>query len=293
MWPNNFTQHALCGSAPRTSSLRAYLPVDALRAIIPLANIAKCGTLAEITIAKNIMTIIFAGHFTVGEKLNKTQLKCVEAAKKINGDLAVLVNDIDFKRKLQFFEIGGKEMVIRHYGSRKKCGTTAPLCELPEYDELPNLIDWNFYEMALAKIKESKLKIDEVLRKEIIPQAIKQRLADYKIDAKIFTERELRNVASIRLSNSRRNGAKSWIPLLKKTKILKDVKANISKIPVCGAIMLALYEKISEAGYISLVQLYAEEDKKAIENGTSLCATLHHHFPEDKRWGLKIKNQYF
>ena len=209
------------------------------------------------------MTIIFAGHFTVGEKINESQIKSIEAAKKINGDLAVLVNDIDFKRKLQFFEIGGKDMVIKHYGSRKKCGTTAPLCELPEYNELPNLIDWDFYEMALAKIKKVKLKIDEVLRKEIIPQAIQQRLTEYKIDAKIFTERELRNVASIRLSNSRRNGTKSWIPLLEKANLLKDVKASVSEIPVCRAIMLALYEKLSEAGYISLVQLYAKEDKKS------------------------------
>lgn len=239
------------------------------------------------------MTIIFAGHFTIGEKINESQIKSIESAKKINGDLAILVNDIDFKRKLQFFDIGGKEMVIRHYGSRKKCGTTAPLCDLPEYNELPNLIDWAFYEMALAKIKRSKLKIDEVLRKEIIPQAIKQRLAEYKIDAKIFTERELRNVASIRLTNSRRNGSKSWIPLLEKANISKDVKASISKIPVCGAIMLALYEKLSEASYISLIQLYSEEDKKAIENGTKLCATLHQHFPEDKRWGIEIKNKYF
>lgn len=234
------------------------------------------------------MTIIFAGHFTVGEKINESQLKSIKEAIKTNGDLAILVNDIDFKRKLQFFEIGGKKMVIRHYGSRKKCGTTAPLCELPEYDELPNLIDWDFYEMALAKIKSSNLKIDEVLRKEIIPTAIEKRLKQYKISnniTKIFTERELRNVASIRLANSRRNGEKSWIPLLE--------KANISKIPVCGAIMLALYEKLSKAGYISLVQLYAKEDMKAIENGTKLCSTLHKHFPEDKRWAIKIENKYF
>lgn len=242
------------------------------------------------------MTIIFAGHFTVGEKINDAQIKSIDAAKNINGDLAILVNDIDFKRKLQFFEIGGKDMVIRHYGSRKKCGTTAPLCELLEYNELPNLIDWAFYEMALAKIKKSKLKIDEVLRKEIIPLAIEQRCREYKIDestTKIFTERELRNVASLRLANSRKNGEKSWIPLLEKADILKDVKTSTSGIPVCGAIMLALYEKLSEAGYVSLVQFYAKEDKKAIENGTHLCATLHQHFPEDKRWSIKIKNKYF
>lgn len=143
------------------------------------------------------------------------------------------------------------------------------------------------------KIKKSKSKIDELLRKVIIPQAIKQRLVEYKINAKVFTERELRNVASIRLANSRKGGTKSWIPLLEEANILKEVKASISKIPVCGAIMLALYEKLSEAGYLSLTQLYAEEDKKAIENGTMLCAKLHQQFPKDKRWAIKIQNKYF
>jgi hypothetical protein len=242
------------------------------------------------------MKIIFAGHFTVGEKINKAQLKSIEAAKKISGDFAILVNDIDFKRKLQFFEIGGKEMVIRHYGSRKKCGTTAPMCELPEYKELPELIDWAFYKTALAKIKNSKPGLDEVLRKEIIPLAIEQRLKAYKINSKsvkIFTERELRNKAGIRMISSRRNGGKSWITLLEKAKILKDVKACVSKIPVCGAIMLGLYEKLSDAGYTSLIQLYAKEDKPAIENGTKLCAILHKNFPKDPRWSIKIENKYF
>jgi hypothetical protein len=242
------------------------------------------------------MKIIFAGHFTVVEKINKAQLKSVEAAKKISGAFAILVNDIDFKRKLQFFEIGGKEMVIKHYGSRKKCGATAPLCELPEYKELAGLIDWDIYKTALAKIKKSKSGIDEVLRQEIIPLAIEQRLKAYKIShkpVKIFTERELRNKAGIRMIGSRRNGGKSWIPLLEKTKILKDVKACISKIPVCGAIMLALYEKLSDAGYTSLIQFYAKEDKPAIENGAELCGILHKFFPKDPRWSIKIVNKYF
>lgn len=253
-------------------------------------------TLCKITVNKNIMKIIFAGHFAIGEKINEDQLKSIDAAKNINGDLAILVNDIDFKRKLQFFDIGGKEMVIKHYGSRKKCGATAPLCELPEYNKLPNMIDWDFYKMALTKIKKSKLTIDEVLRKEIIPIAIEQRLKEYKIEkatTKIFTERELRNIASSRLDSSRKTGEKSWIPLLEKVNIIEDITANISKIPVCGSIMLALYEKLSESGYVSLIHIEPEENKKAIENGIKLCAILHSHFPKDKRWNIKIENKSF
>ena len=242
------------------------------------------------------MTIVFAGHFTIGEKTNNTQLKTIAEAKKVGGDFAILVNDIDIKRKLQFFRIGGKEMVIRHYVSRRKCGTAAPLCALPEYTKLPDIIDWDFYEAASAKIKKSKTNICEILRKKIIPEAIQKRLIEYRLpqkSVKIFTERELRNFASERLRGSRQNGKKSWIPLLKKVDILKDVQANISKIPLCGAIMLALYEKVSKAGYESIIEFCAKEDKNAIENGRKLCAKLHRKFPKDVRWKLNMKFKYF
>lgn len=240
--------------------------------------------------------IIFAGHFTIGEKTTNAQMQSIQVAQENSGDLAILVNDIDFKRKIRFYEIGGKDMVIKHYGSRKKCGNTLPLCDLPEYSSIPKLIDWEFYDMTLTKIKESKLSIDEILRKEIIPLAIKQKAEEYQIDQKrlkIFTERELRNLAGTRLSSSRKNGIKSWIPLAEKAGVLKELKSNISNIPICSSIMLALYEKLSESGYSSLKQFYTKEDEAAIENGRRLCRRLHNYNAKDPRWNIEIENKYF
>lgn len=242
------------------------------------------------------MKIIFAGHFTIGEKISPTHLKTILEAKKLNGDLAILLNDIDFKRKLQFFDIGGEEMVLKHYGSRKKCGTTKPLCQLPEYHELPDLIDWNFYKIALKKIKKSSSKIEEVLRTEIVPMAINSALKLYglnKNSVKIFSEHQLRNRASLRLANRKKNSKNSWLPILKKTKILEEVRASISKIPVCSGIQLALFEKISEKGYSSLTELCAKADQKAIEKGLKLCRILNRNYPRDPRWSIKSEYLYF
>lgn len=241
------------------------------------------------------MTIVFAGHFTVGEKIQPIQLKCIAAAQKLNGDIAILVNDLDVKRKIQFFDTGGQKMVIKHYGARKKCGANAQLCKLPEFDELPKLIDWNFYEEVLKTIKNSDQNINDVLRKNIIPHEIVKRLHEYGLDpekTQVFTERELRNTASWRISNSKRNKPKSWRPMLESAGLLTNVKSSISNIPICGAIMLALFEKVALQGYTQIIQIDAEDDRYANENGTKLCRTLNQHFPADKRWTIAIENYY-
>lgn len=242
------------------------------------------------------MKIIFAGHFTIGENPNKTQLKTISEAKKLKGDLAILVNDLDLKRKLQFFKLGGKKMVLKHYGSRKKCGTTKPLCELPEYDNLPKIIDWNFYKKALAKIEKSSLPIDQALKEQIIPEQIQSRLKSYRVKSnsvKIFTERELRNRASLRLANREKNSKNSWLPQLEKLGILEEVRNSISKIPTCGGIQLALFEKASGLRYKNLTEIAAKDDRPAIKNGLKLKKLLNLHYPNDQRWQIETKFLYF
>ena len=242
------------------------------------------------------MTITFAGHFTIGEKINETQLKTIREAKKSNKKLAILINDLDFKRKLQFFDIGGKNLLLRHYGARKKCGTTQPLCMLPEFKKIPGMIDWKLFNFALKEFKKTNLEIDEFIQTKVVPLAIARALEKYKLNkdaVQVFTERELRNKASKRLSGSRSKGEKSWVPLLEKTNTLNKVRSNISKIPVCSGIMLALYEKLSEAGYDSLIELCHKDDKKAIKNALCIYKELHHTFPKDPRWCLKTKYIYF
>lgn len=242
--------------------------------------------------------IIFAGHFAIGERSNVVQKNTIEQAKKMDGDLAILVNDLDVKRKILYYQIGGREMLIKYCGRRKRCGVTQPLCELPEFDELPKIIDWDFYESALRKIIElnSKEEIDELLREKIISDYVQKRLEYYKLDSSqvlILTERRLRNIAGTRMSNSGRNKKSSWLSLFEKAGVVDEVQAHVSKIPICVGLSVALYETAVKAGYEYLVELAETRDKKSVEKGFALYASLHDNFPDDPRWKLKIENYFF
>lgn len=242
------------------------------------------------------MTIIFSGHFSIGETVNGIQLKTVEAAKKIDGRFGLIVNDIDLKRRLQFYRMGGREMVIKHYGGRKKCGTTAPLCELPDYETLPELIDWDFYDSALSVLQNSNTDMTEVLRLKIVPTEIQKRLELYGLpaDMLVYSERALRNLAGNRLSSAKRKMKQtSWLPFLEKIDLLDSVQAPISKIPTCGGIMLALFEKLSKERFSKIVQCIDKADQYAFDNGRELCETLHRYFPEDPRWNFEFEHRYF
>lgn len=240
------------------------------------------------------MTIVFAGHFTVGEKISAVQLATIDRAKKSGAELGIVVNDIDIKRKLLFFKSGGRDSVIRHYLSRRKCGVTAPLCDVPTAVEIGALIDWDFYQNAT--LAGGNLNTESAIRTELVPAVIAQRLHAYGLDlaeVKVFTERGLRNLANARLLDSRKKGPKSWLPQLQDIDELANVQARLSQVPTCGGIMLALYEKVADLGFSKLIQLYSDQDRGAIENGTRIMHALKKHAPQDPRWQLDIENYFF
>ena len=242
-------------------------------------------------------TIIFAGHFCVGEKIQPVQAKTLSEAKKIKGDLAILVNDIDFKRKVTYYQMGGKKLVEKHYGKRIKCGTTKPFCSFPQFEEIKSVIDWKDFDDALIALNKAKKKSkDHILNQQIIPHLIshyikKQGLQDGEV--RIFTEREMRNIVSTRLKKDRSNKPSSWLNLFKDIGIDNEIKANISRIPTCGGILLALYERIAKIGYKKVIQLYAKEDKEAILNGVRLYKILQKNNPPDPRWQLEFENHFY
>ncbi len=240
-------------------------------------------------------SIVFAGHFTVGEKLTEGQLKSIQKACSLGIQIGILVNEIDFERKIRFYQIGGKEMVIKHYDSRKKCGTTDSVCKLLTFEQKIALIDWDVYEFVVERVKGHK-NISQILREELIPALIQKRIQEYNLsleNVKIYTERQLRNRASIRLAEHREQGTNSWIPQLRQVNLLSSMKAPVSGIPVCKAIMVALYEILSKDGYTKLIQIYSENDKFAIESGKEVCLSLKAAFPEDTRWNFEFENFYF
>ncbi|MBN2306690.1 hypothetical protein JXD20_01780 [Candidatus Peregrinibacteria bacterium] len=242
-------------------------------------------------------TIIFTGHFCIGEKIRPVQVKTITEARRLEGDLALLINDIDFKRKVVYYQMGGKELVEKHYGKRIKCGTAKPLCSFPQFEEIKSVINWKDYKDALIILnkagKESK---DHILNQQVIPRLInhyiqKQGLKNNEI--RIFTEREMRNIVSTRLKKDRSKKPSSWLTLLANAGIDNEIKANISKIPTCGGILLALYEKVARLGYKKIIQLYAKEDEAAILNGIRLYRILQKNNPHDPRWQLRFENHFY
>ena len=117
----------------------------------------------------------------------------------------------------------------------------------------------------------------------------------YKLKPKavmVYTERELRNLAGSRLREKRKKMA-SWVPLLEKIGMIDKARSSISGIPICGGILLALYERLSKEGYRKITQLDDEAERKANEEAEKICKALHHTFPEDPRWRLGFESKYY
>ena len=186
-------------------------------------------------------------------------------------------------------------MVIRHYGNRKKCGTTKTLCELPDFKKIPELIDWGFYDDAVEVLRTATDDIDTTLRTQVVPRAIAKQLTAYALslsDVRVYTERSLRNDARRHLRSSVKP-ERSWRPQLEVVGALDNVQAAMTGTPVCGAILLSLYEQLAQAGYRHCVQLYAEGDRGPLENASGLYNKLRVAFPSDSRWALDIETAYY
>lgn len=241
-------------------------------------------------------TIIFSGYFAIGENITSIQVEAVAHAKKLQGDHAIIVNDIDLSRKIRFYMAGGRDMLIRHYSKRIKCGGTAPLCELPTYQEIPKMIDWGFYDQASDLLGNMEGDLVKTLQDKIVPDAITKRIREYGFEedkVSVVTERELRNRASRRISNTERNSRRGWRRQLEGAGILSDVQTAHNTIPTCGGIMLAQFEQAALAGYEKMIQLDGEEERRAIENGIRLFETLHSQYPVDSRWKMIFETIYF
>ncbi len=239
-------------------------------------------------------TIVFAGGFNVGEKITPKHIKAFQKATKMKADIGMVVNDIDFARKLTYYKEFGKKSVIRLYGNRIKCGTTVPLCKLPDFSKVEEIIDWKMYDNAIRKWKKSKRELNVILNKNIVEPLIAQRLKKYGTTAdccRIFREKQLRNKAGVRLRTKVETRG-SWRDVLTKTKMLGVIQTKAEKVPMCGAILLALYEQLANEGYQKVIQLYHADEKPAVENGIRIYKTLHAVFPNDARWKLKFENHF-
>jgi hypothetical protein len=243
--------------------------------------------------------IVFAGHFDIGETVNVVQKQTINDALKIDGDLAILINDIDFSRKLVYYNAFGLEGLAKHYVSRKKCGSKSSLYEPLSYYKIKDIVDTKQYESAVRILSGTKQdwklskSFKDAVREYVVPELIDYTIRQLELEKVrieyTYTESHLRNIASNRLKKSRKN---SWRSTLESSGMLDEVRA-ISGSPLCGGILLALYEQVAAKGYTTLMQFYDNEDRWAIENAEKLYAKFREMDPTDKRWQLKFEDKFY
>ena len=253
----------------------------------------------EMTLEESKMekTLNFAGAFTIGERKTEAHQRTIDEVLQHDGDLAMLVNDIDFGKKLAFYSSFGFDFVLRQYNQRrvKKCGSTQDTCTIYPADELPRIVDEGLYKTVADTLKKKGFGIkptnegyQTILREEIVPDLISRRISDYGLDSnqiQVYSERALRNLVAYRMHKMRN---KDWPNILKQIGMENAVRNK--NTPVCSGILLALYEKVALVGYTRIREFYHENDRVAIENIHGIYAKLQQAFPEDKRWQMKIED---
>lgn len=157
-------------------------------------------------------------------------------------DVFLVVNDIDFARKVDFYNEAGIIMIQRLYRvtggnfcSSKSC-SWAPK-ELSVIDESDYIFTKEFLprEIGLVELKE-------LLRLEIIPKIIKNKCDSMGLKPKkIFTETYLRNRA-FELS-------KKMVKQTGEDVFLKNGMRNEKGFPLCKGILSTFNKILSESGY--------------------------------------------
>jgi hypothetical protein len=241
----------------------------------------------------NNKSITFGGHFAVGEKPTETERETLERAISMGGDIGVLVNDIDVKKKILYYSRLGRDTFFNHYGQRVKCGTTTPICSLPDADSLPERVDWDFYEHAKEVLTAgpqytSSQELDSVCN-DLINDYIQERLKDVR-EVQIYKEKSLRNYASHRLS-AKKGFDKTWKEIIDPKEIDEVFARGTDKRPqsLCRGIMLGLYEKLDSIGYDHVVQFYGAEDKIPVTKAVELYQKVSERF---SAWNLTFQNYF-
>ena len=158
--------------------------------------------------------LIFAGHFDIGEKVNQVQKETIERAKVLDGDLAILIGDIGFALGLATYAKGGLDAVVEGYKIRLvQADCNASKCiaaQLPSVHEIPSIIDEAQYKKAIGilseryesvldslrsgSVGEVKAEYNKIIREEIVPELIKDRLTEYGLereDVNLYFEKRI------------------------------------------------------------------------------------------------------
>ncbi len=153
-----------------------------------------------------IKTLIFVGHFEIGEKYSNETKKLIHFSKKYpNYDKAILINDIGLFQKYEYYSKKDIKGLQIEYHRRLWCAVgDCLISQLPNTDkEILKVVDIKQFDYIKTYLKENKTvnnkeySIETIINKEIIPILIKKRIDEYSFKNDrivLFTEKHLRNV---------------------------------------------------------------------------------------------------
>lgn len=278
-------------------------------------------------------SIVFGGHFDLGEHIREVHMRTITAARAnaetILAPVGILIGDIDFNQKVAAYIQQGIAGVKEAY--RKRLARNPSGCvraQIPKETDLDKVIDEAQYSFAAALVEQKAPRLyHEVrtqplnvqdqektgthqalahfIRNEVTIPLSAQRMFTYSLrqgqslpEVRLYSERELKNVVAQRIRPSRANTDQSWKKL--RESILSpllcaflDEVSTKNGIPACRGIILALYEELTQDGFHHVIQHYPQSQQLAIQNAVDLYNALRREFPNDSRWQLTFKNTFY
>lgn len=264
-------------------------------------------------------TIVFAGSYELGEKVSLLQKRMVKDALELKKDVAIIIGDISFNRKIITYFNSGINGLVNLYGLRREnCNTICILSQLPNKGEEKELIDLNQYKMIENIIKEkdpdlydllySKVfdyddlellsRLSKLVKKEVIPELvnyIKVKINVTKFNVKIFYESNLRNIISYKISTKRKGSSWRKLSIFRKAGkkvFLGNIEiTNNLGIPICRGIMFCVYLEVVKLGYERLIEFDLEKAKSAITKAQILFDIVSKEFYPNKE--LTFENYFY
>ena len=240
-------------------------------------------------------TIIFTGHFDIGETFSSEMKKLIERGKSLEGTPLILVGDIAIASKLVTYIRRGVDGLILLYRIREfNCSSECVLFQLPKTEEkIRDRIDAEVYKFMANILKKeypelyqqiledtfSKKELNKILNHKIIPILIDQRITEYgysKEEVIIMREKFLRNFVTRRVNEKKHE---NWTHLSKFHKDENGIYLGKEKIvselgnPLCRGIMFAFYEKIWDMGYQNMYHVIEQRHQQSMQKGIDLFLT--------------------
>ncbi len=248
----------------------------------------------------NKKQLIFVGHFDIGEKYNDDMKNLIKEANRTEGDILILVGDINIENKIASYIQNDIEGLKLLYEKRlNSCNSVCTFSQLPKNEkEIYNIIDIDFYENVIIFLKnkypklfekiknnnEYKDDLTEIVHKHILPKTIQQRIDDYNFSSNkkiiIENEKNLRNRVKRRTSYNKHWSNISDFKSNDKGVFIGDTQIiSATNSPLCRGIMFALHEKIWMTNYEKIIYFLENRHERFVKKGLEFFQKFYKELP--------------